>query len=156
MGAMTSEEVSNNGAMRTTRLGRPWRTLLRGRRESAGLHLDPETDAALKATAGEFAQAVNALLSAHLAVVRRRRVPVNRVSAAPATHLARVRFADGTTVLVQGLRPGGASDLAAGVITSGPVCLARVTARENQLVLTFDLGGRRRAQLLAVGMDQSD
>ena len=86
-----------------------------------------------------------------------RGVPPRVIEAAPVPRAARLRFADGTTVVVKGVTPGDIGVLAV-AMRQGSVKPARCeTDAEGRARLLFTwLGGHRSLSLRVVGLDQPD
>jgi hypothetical protein len=96
------------------------------------------------------------LLEIHLRPLVDRRVPVRCVEAVPELHTTRVRFADGTAVVVRGETAGDAGVLAS-VVRQHRVLPADYSTDAAGTHLVFDWsGGRRQMSLLVTGLDQPD
>ena len=95
-------------------------------------------------------------LWSRLRTLVQRGVPPRVIAAAPVPRAARLRFADGTTVLVKSALPG---DLALAVaMWRGPVSTAACTTdADGRAHLLFSWpGGHHGLSLLVVGLDQPD
>ncbi len=122
--------------------------------------LDPldvaELDARLASVVHEQHGSRDARLHPALDLLIERQVPGRAVEVASGVGSARVRFADGTALLVQGQAHGMAGVLAAWV-HQGSVVLAVYEAGRSGVQLTFrDRAHRRELTLLATGLDQPD
>jgi hypothetical protein len=96
-------------------------------------------------------------LSSHLQPLVQRGVPPRVIEAAPVPRAARLRFADGTTVLVKMAVPGELGALAL-TMRHGSLKPARCTTDPDgstHLVLSCS-GEHRRLSLHVVGLDQPD
>jgi hypothetical protein len=115
-----------------------------------------ELDLRLAAVEADAASERDRRLAALLHPIAERRVPVRVVEAAPGLHAARIRFADGTAVLVQGISRGDVGVLASWMRDTSlrpPACVPEVHGTE--LVFTSP----RRNHRLTVhvtGFDQPD
>lgn len=95
------------------------------------------------------------LILSRVQPVVRRRVPVRGVVAAPSLGTVRVRFADGTTVLCRGDKPGNAAILSAAVMRCSVT--ARCVVDDAGPRLDFVWKGRLRPLSVHVaGLDQPD
>lgn len=84
-----------------------------------------------------------------------RRVPVRRILAAPAPHVARIAFSNGVIVLATSRTPGDLVRLAQAMeVTS--VVLERMDSTEEGPVLRFAWKGGHGLEVDAVGLDQAD
>jgi hypothetical protein len=96
------------------------------------------------------------LLAKRLHPLIERRVPARCVEAAPGLRSARLRFADGTTVLVRGAVPGDLALLAAAMVRrSVPADACRSDGGCTRLLFGWP-GGRRTLSILVTGLDQPD
>jgi hypothetical protein len=96
------------------------------------------------------------VLASRLLPLVERRVPARSVEAAPDLGAARLRFADGTTVLVRGSVPGDHARLA-GAVRQRSVPLEAFRTDGDQTCLVFDWPGRRRTlSVLVTGLDQPE
>jgi hypothetical protein len=124
----------------------------------AGL-LDPFDVAELAdrfdAVHAEHARGQQALLQARLEPLVTRQVPVRRVEAIAELRSVRVRFADGTAVMVRGEVPGDAGVLAA-VIRRHEVVPSSWSTGPRGTRVVFDWSnGRRHLAMLVSGLDQA-
>jgi hypothetical protein len=122
--------------------------------------LDPgdvaDLDARLVAIADEEHQQRDARLQPALDRLIERQVPLRAVEAATGVGCARVRFADGTALLVRG-DPRGSAGVLAGWVRQGSVVLAAYGPASVGVELTvLDRAHARRLRLLATGLDQPD
>lgn len=90
-----------------------------------------------------------------LRVLAHRRVPLRAVQPAPTAGTARICFADGTVVLARAARPGELVNLVCGVHRAA-TCLASWNAGPAQTTMRFAWSHGRTADLIAIGLDQSD
>jgi hypothetical protein len=98
----------------------------------------------------------HALLEAHLRPVVQRRVPVRTIEPVPGLHISRLRFADGTAIVVRGFAPGDVGILAS-VIRKHSVLPGACATDARGTHVDFDWsGGRRTMSLLVTGLDQPD
>lgn len=96
------------------------------------------------------------LLEVHLRPLVARRVPVRCIEAVPELHTTRVRFADGTAVVVKGETAGDAGVLAS-VLRQHRVLPAEYCTDAAGTHLVFDWSeGRHHMSLLVTGLDQPD
>lgn len=102
----------------------------------------------------EFGVAPNQVVLYRLGSVVRRNVPLRAVRPGPARGLARIYFADGTTLQVRGRQVGDLGYLAATAITQ-KVWVSDFHAEHSNVVLDLDWG-RGHVSVLAVGLDQAD
>ena len=102
----------------------------------------------------EFGVAPVQVLLYRLGSVVRRNVPLRAVRPGPARGLARICFADGTTLQVRGRQVGDLGYLAATAITQ-KVWVSDFHAEHSNVVLDLDWG-RGHVSVLAVGLDQAD
>lgn len=122
------------------------------------LNLD-ETDAAEllaleRRIEQEFGAAPVQLLLHRLGNVTARNVPLRTVRPGSSRGLARICFADGTTLQVRGRHAGDLGQLAVTAITQ-KVWVSHYRAQESSVVLDLDWH-RGRVSVLAVGLDQAD
>ncbi len=97
-----------------------------------------------------------ALLENHLRPLVARRVPVRCIEVVPQLRTTRVRFADGTAVVVRGEAAGDAGVLAS-VVRQHRVLPADYRTDDAGTHLVFDwFDGRRHMSLLVTGLDQPD
>jgi hypothetical protein len=137
--------------------------LLRRRRRSRGfdeLPLDPADVADLTArfarVEADQAATQRALLEYHLRPLVVRRVPVHCIEVVPQLRTTRVRFADGTAVVVRGEAAGDAGVLAT-VVRQHRVLAADYRTDDAGTHLVFGwFDGRRHMSLLVTGLDQPD
>ena len=86
-----------------------------------------------------------------------RRVPVRTLEAGPVAHVARLRLADGTTLLVSSVPPGGLGRLMRALLDRRTVLVSSWTRRGDGLVVTLSgVPGRHPVTLRVVGPDQPD
>lgn len=102
----------------------------------------------------EFGLAPVQLLLNRLGVVVRRNVPLRAVRPGPSRGLARICFADGTTLQVRGRQSGDLGNLAVTTLTQ-KVWVSDFHAEHSNVVLNLDWN-RGRVSVLAVGLDQAD
>ena len=102
----------------------------------------------------EFGLAPVQILLNRLGNVVRRQVPLRAVRPGPSRGLARICFADGTTLQVRGRQVGDLGYLAATAITQ-KVWVSDFHAEHSNVVLDLDWS-RGRVSVLAVGLDQAD
>lgn len=102
----------------------------------------------------EFGLAPVQILLNRLGNVTRRSVPLRSVRPGPARGLARICFADGTTVQVRGRQMGDLGQLAVTAITQ-KVWMSNYHAEHSNVVLELDWK-RGHVSVLAVGLDQDD
>ena len=96
-------------------------------------------------------------LSWRLRPLVQRGVPPRAVEAGPAAHAARLRFGDGTTVIVKGNTPGDVGVLAVAVQRCSVKPTACTTTPEGSTQILFTWPGRRHSLWLRVlGLDQPD
>lgn len=97
------------------------------------------------------------LLSVKLKPLVQRCVPPRLIEAGPVARAARLRFADGTTVVVKSAVPGDLAVLAAVMrrCSARPVACTVAPDGSTQLKLVWP-GGRRALALQVVGLDQPD
>ena len=102
----------------------------------------------------EFGLAPVQILLNRLGNVTKRCVPLRAVKPGPARGLARICFADGTTVQVRGRQMGDLGQLAVTAITQ-KVWVSDYHAEHSNVVL--EMGWKRgHVSVLAVGLDQED
>jgi hypothetical protein len=110
----------------------------------------------LAAVSDEQARHRDARLVFQLQQVIERRVPVRRVEAVASVSAPRIRFADGTAVLVHGENAGDVGVLAAWVHQQSVVASAcSADAAGTHLVLAA-YGSHRTMSVLVTGLDQPD
>jgi hypothetical protein len=102
--------------------------------------------------AAEYGISSPAVLSANLARLIRRRVPVRALRAAGVRSVGGLHFADGTVVLVRGRHVGDLGRVAAG-LHYGPVQLADFHADRDHVTLEVSYNGHRD-QLSVLGVTQ--
>ncbi|MFT3861561.1 hypothetical protein [Micropruina sp.] len=102
----------------------------------------------------EFGVAPVQILLDRLGIVTRRNVPLRSVRPGPARGLARICFADGTTVQVRARQVGDLGQLAVTAITE-KVWVSDYRAENSNVVLDLNWN-RGRVSVLAVGLDQAD
>ena len=87
-----------------------------------------------------------------------RRVPVRTLEAGPVTRVARLRLADGTTLLVSSAPPGGGlARLMRALVDQRTVLVSSWARSPEGLVLTLSgVPGRQPVRLRVVGPDQPD
>lgn len=121
--------------------------------------LDPADIAELAerfaAVDAEQARAHSFAIDMRLRVLARRRVPLRAVQPAPTAGTARICFADGTVVLARAARPGELVNLVCGVHRAA-TCLASWNAGPPQTTMRFAWSHGHTADLIALGLDQSD
>ena len=115
-----------------------------------------ELEHRLAAVDDELSSMLGARLVARLAPLIARRIPARVVETVPGLPRARVRFADGTAVLVHGVRPGDVGVLAAW-LHQGSVVPSRCTLAGDGARLELLAPGRRARVCVCVdGLDQPD
>lgn len=102
----------------------------------------------------EFGLAPVQILLNRLGNVVRRNVPLRAVRPGPSRGLARICFADGTTLQVRGRQVGDLGNLAVTTLTQ-KVWVSDFHAEHSNVVLNLDWN-RGRVSVLAVGLDQAD
>lgn len=102
----------------------------------------------------EFGLAPVQILLNRLGNVVRRNVPLRAVRPGPSRGLARICFADGTTLQVRGRQVGDLGHLAVTTLTQ-KVWVSDFHAEHSNVVLNLDWN-RGRVSVLAVGLDQAD
>ena len=95
-------------------------------------------------------------LAVHLDPLVQRAVPARAVEAAPGLPSARVRFADGTTVVARGETPGDVGVLALWVRRGAVPPLSCCTDAAGAHLLFGSPGGHRTLSLLVTGLDQPE
>lgn len=96
-------------------------------------------------------------LSRRLEGLISRRVPVRGISPGPLGGIARLRFADGTAVLVRSARQGDLSRVARTLTTRRSMVLAGYDAGPEGVLLTLHgAPGREPVGLVLIGPDQPD
>lgn len=85
-----------------------------------------------------------------------RSVPVRYIAATSYVRTCRVRFADGTTVLARGARPGDLAVLVVAMRSRSLPPLACRTEPDGTHLVFAGLGRSSTLSLLVTGMDQSD
>lgn len=92
-----------------------------------------------------------------LETLRSRRVPVRGVEPGPLTGVGRLRWGDGTVMLVVSARPGDLSRVLRSLETRRSLTLASYEPSEEGPLLTLAGGvGREPVRLVVVGRDQPD
>ena len=123
---------------------------------SAGLSLAEEDVEELSAigarVAAEYGASSPAVLSANLARLIRRQVPVRAFRSGEVRCVGGLQFADGTVVLVRGRRAGDLGRLAAGVHV-GPVHLDDFHAEPDGVTVDVSFGGHHE-RLHALGITE--
>jgi hypothetical protein len=112
---------------------------------------------AMFATVDADRHALALRLSRRLHPLVQRGVPPRFIEAAPVPRAARLRFADGTTVVVQGTSPGDLAVLAMAMLQGSvrPAACRTDPGGGAQLLFAWS-GGHRRLSLRVVGLDQPD
>ncbi len=96
-------------------------------------------------------------LSRKLGPLVQRGVPPRAIEAAPVPRAARLRFADGTTVVVKGTASGDLAVLAMAMLRGSVRPAAWRTDLEGGTLLQLSwTHGQRRLSLRVVGLDQPD
>jgi hypothetical protein len=122
--------------------------------------VDPQEVADIDARLGdidnEHRVSRDAVLLAHLQPLVTRKVPVRCVEPVPDLHIVRVRFADGTAVVVRGEVAGDAG-IVASVLRDHAVLPSACSsdASGTRLVLDWS-GGRNHVAMRVAGLDQPD
>lgn len=123
----------------------------------AGLHLVADDAAELteigKRLEAEYHATAPAVISANLARLASRSVPVRAVRPTGVTGLAQVCFADGTVVFVRGTRPGDLSWLAVKSLLQ-PIRFEAFRREPRGVILDLAWPGDR-VSVLAVGLDEA-
>ena len=115
-----------------------------------------ELDAVFAAAEAEEARRRDARLAILIAPLVARRVPARIIEAVPSLHAARIRFADGTSVLVRGRSPGDVGVLACWV-RDRRVVPVRCSPTSTGLELAFSVSDRPCPFVLRLtGLDQPD
>lgn len=115
-----------------------------------------EMERRFRAVALGEAEARHRRLVVRLQPLVQRAVPVRKVEAAPGLPSARIRFADGTTVVVRGHAPGDVGVLAVWALrASFPPVTCSTDADGVHLAFALP-GGRRRLSVLVTGLDQPE
>lgn len=100
-----------------------------------------------------------ALLMIRLDRLVQRGIPLRNVSAGPVHNSARLRFGDGTTLIVRSVRPGSSGAFVAAILGGRSVLLEGSQWRDDALVLTLAVPARRRTvrhHVVLLGGDQPD
>ena len=106
--------------------------------------------------AAEHAASRDALLLAHLQPLVARKVPVRSIEPVPELRTCRVRFADGTAVVVRGEVAGDAGVLAS-VLRDHRVLPSACSTDAAGTRLVFDWsGGRNHVAMRVAGLDQPE
>jgi hypothetical protein len=122
--------------------------------------VDPQEVADVEARFGnvdaENRRSHDAVLLAHLQPLVTRKVPVRCIEPVPDLHIVRVRFADGTAVVVRGEVAGDAG-IVASVLRDHAVwpSACSTDAAGTRLVLDWS-GGRNHVAMRVAGLDQPD
>jgi hypothetical protein len=133
--------------------GRPGRPL--AERATTQAFTAAEVDSLLEHIEEDGA-ALSKRLALRLQPLVRHGVPPRCLQPAPAPRAARLRFADGTTVVVKGLVPGDVGELAL-ALSLGPVRLSACETRRDGCYLVLTWPRRKRGLSLRVlGLDQPD
>jgi len=115
-----------------------------------------EIEAMLDAV-GAGARELALRLSLRLNPLVKRCVPPRAIEAAPVQRAARLRFADGTSVVVKSLVPGDVGVLALAIRRGSVKPAACMTEADGSTRLVFTgLAGHRQLSLRVVGLDQPD
>ena len=115
-----------------------------------------ELDGAFAAAEAEEARRRDARLAVLIAPLVARRVPARIIEAVPGLHAARIRFADGTAVLVRGRTPGDVGVLACWVRDRRVVPVS-CSPTSSGMELAFSVGDRPCPFVLQLpGLDQPD
>lgn len=124
---------------------------------AAGLHLAANDAAELaeigRRVAQEYRASSSAVISANLARLTSRRVPVRAVRPSGVQGMAQVCFADGTVVFVMGQRTGDLSWLAVKSLLH-QICFEAYHAEPRGVILDLAWPGDR-VSVVAVGLDQA-
>ena len=116
---------------------------------------DPELSMLLESITEQSSWSTEQLILSRLRPLVRRRVPVRSVVAAPSLGAVRIRFADGTTVLCRGDRPGDAAVLGAAVMRGSVTVRFAVDGAGTRLDFAWE-GSRRPLSVHVAGLDQPD
>ena len=126
---------------------------------AAPVDVDPvdlaDVDARLAAIVADAGHARDVRLAALLRPLIERRTPARSVEVAQGLGTARVRFADGTAVLVEGEVPGDVAILARW-IQRGSVVPVSLSTMGDGTHLTFWTSSRRALSVRVTGLDQPD
>ena len=126
---------------------------------AAPVDVDPlelaDVDVRLAAIAADASYARDVRLAASLRPLVERRTPARVVEVAQGLGTARVRFADGTAVLVEGDVPGDVAILARWMQRGSVVPIAVLTMGDGTHV-RFRTSTRRELSLRVTGLDQPD
>ena len=115
-----------------------------------------ELDVVFAAAEAEEARRRDARLAILIAPLVARRVPARIIEAVPSLHAARIRFADGTSVLVRGRTPATSACWPAGCATAG-WCRSRCSPTSSGMELAFSVSDRPCPFVLRLtGLDQPD
>jgi hypothetical protein len=115
-----------------------------------------ELNVVFAAAEAEEARRRDARLAILIAPLVARRVPARIIEAVPSLHAARIRFADGTSVLVRGRVPGDVGVLACWV-RDRRVVPVRCSPTSSGMELAFSVSDRPCPFVLRVtGLDQPD
>jgi hypothetical protein len=108
----------------------------------------------------EWAEAERALadrLQVLLPGLVSRRVPARLVEAGPVTRVGRLRMADGTTLLVTAVEPGGLARLTRALVNKRTVLVSSWARSADRLEITLSgIPGRHPVRLRLLGPDQPD
>ena len=115
-----------------------------------------ELDVVFAAAEAEEARRRDARLAILIAPLVARRVPARIIEAVPNLHAARIRFADGTSVLVRGRAPATSACWPAGCAIAGWY-RSRCSPTSSGMELAFSVSDRPCPFVLRVtGLDQPD
>ena len=123
------------------------------------IEVDPvdvaDLDARLAEIAADGSHAHDVRLASLLRPLVERRTPARSVEAVPGLGTARVRFADGTALLIEGEAPGDVAILARW-IWRGSVVPTSSSSEADGTHLVFWSSSRRRLSVRVTGLDQPD
>ena len=118
--------------------------------------IDPDMFEMLQTVSVELSGELHALIASRVNVLIRRRTPLRVVESAMSVHAVRLRFADGTTLIVHGAHAGDAGLLAARLLF-GAVTAARCEVGVDGIRLQLACAQRpKRLWVDVLGLDQPD
>ena len=129
----------------------------RGRRKAFEQLFDDELAAALDATAAEHSASFSRRMIYTLDRLCKRGTPLRGVEAFNDDGVVRIRFADGTTLLVRGDGAGALSAVAVAVMRSQPVLLTSAQEKESGVFAALRWpGAAHPATIRIIGRDQPE
>lgn len=135
--------------------GRSSRPLATGEVDDLFSGADDDLQSRLETAYQEAGHSKEVLVSAQLDLIRDRQVPLRSVRPAPSEHTARLRFANGTTVIARAARPGQIYQLAM-ALQRHHVTLRSWTLQGESMALVLQWPPDGTADLIAEGLDQAD